>query len=82
MSDFWPAFVYFHSSCVRTAKALASAGSPEPSLVAYVISTIISSAGSDLLKFTIYTAPKLSRSADTKKKTRYIIENGNKGLFI
>ena len=39
-------FVYFHTSCVRTAKALARlrrcAGSPEPSLVAYVISTIIS----------------------------------------
>ena len=45
-------FVYFHS-CVRTAKALARlrgcAGSPEPSLVAYVISTIISWAGSFLL---------------------------------
>ena len=44
-------FVYFHTSCVRTAKALASlhgcAGSPEPSLVAYVISTIISWAGSN-----------------------------------
>ena len=43
-------FVYFHISCVRTAKALARlrgcAGSPEPSLVAYVISTIISWAGS------------------------------------
>ena len=42
-------FVYFHSSCVRTAKALmrlhGCAGSPEPSLVAYVISTIISWAG-------------------------------------
>ena len=39
-------FVYFHTSCVRTAKALTRlrecAGSPEPSLVAYVISTIIS----------------------------------------
>ena len=39
-------FVYFHTVCVRTAKALARlrgcAGSPEPSLVAYVISTIIS----------------------------------------
>ena len=39
-------FVYFHTSCVRTAKALVRlrgcAGSPEPSLVAYVISTIIS----------------------------------------
>ena len=43
-------FVYFHTSCVRTAKALARlrgcVGSPEPSLVAYVISTIISWAGS------------------------------------
>ena len=39
----------FHSSCVRTAKALTRlsgcAGSPEPSLVAYVISTIISWTG-------------------------------------
>ena len=46
---FWP-FVYFHTSCVRTAKALvilrACAGSPEHSLVAYVISSIISWAGS------------------------------------
>ena len=37
-------FVYFYTSCVRTAKALARlcgcAGSPEPSLVVYVISTI------------------------------------------
>ena len=43
-------FVYFHTSCVRTAMALARlrgcAASPEPSLVAYVISTIISWAGS------------------------------------
>ena len=39
-------FIYFHTSCVQTAKALARlrrcAGSPEPSLVAYVFSTIIS----------------------------------------
>ena len=39
-------FVYFHTSCVRTAKALARlrkcAGSREPLLIAYVISTIIS----------------------------------------
>ena len=44
-------FLYFHTSCARTAKALARlcgcAGSPEPSLVAYVISTIISWAGSN-----------------------------------
>ena len=56
-------FVYFHTSCMQTAKALARlrrcAGSPEPSLVAYVISTTISWAGSfyfvfkhkDCLKF-------------------------------
>ena len=38
--------MYFHTLCVRTANDLARlpgcAGSPEPSLVAYVISTIIS----------------------------------------
>ena len=43
-------FVYFHTLCVRTANALARlrgcAGSSQPSLVAYVISTIISCAGS------------------------------------
>ena len=43
-------FVYFHNSCVRTAKALARlhgcAGLPEPLLLAYVISTKISWAGS------------------------------------
>ena len=46
-------FFYFHTSHVRTAKALARlrgcAGSPEPSLVAYVISTIISRAASNVL---------------------------------
>ena len=44
-------FIYFHTSCVWTAKALVRlcgcAGSPEPLLVAYVISTIISWAGSN-----------------------------------
>ena len=44
-------FVYFHTSCVWTAKALVRlagcTGLPEPSLVAYVISTIISWAGSN-----------------------------------
>ena len=44
-------FVYFHTLCVRTANALVRqpgcAGSPEPSLVAYVISTIISWTGSN-----------------------------------
>ena len=47
-------FVYVHTLCVQTEKALVRlrgcAGSPEPSLVTYVISTIISWAGSfDLL---------------------------------
>ena len=45
-------FVYFHTPCVQTAKALARlrgcAASPEPSLVAYVISAIISWAGSNI----------------------------------
>ena len=44
-------FVYFSTSSVRTAKALVRlrgcAGSPESSLVAFVISTIISWAGSN-----------------------------------
>ena len=39
-------FVYFHTSSVRTAKALARlhgcAGSPEPSLVAYVLMSWLS----------------------------------------
>ena len=48
-------FVYFHSTCVRTSKALTRlrgcADSPEPSLVAFVISTIISRTGSNMLFF-------------------------------
>ena len=39
-------FIHFHALCVRTAKALVRlhecAGSPEPSLIACVISTVIS----------------------------------------
>ena len=45
-------FVVFHTTCVLTAEALARlrerAGSPEPSLVAYMMSTIISWASSFL----------------------------------
>ena len=48
-------FFYFYTSCVQTAKALARlqgcADLPDHSLVAYVISTIISCAGSN--KFTL-----------------------------
>ena len=51
-------FFYFHTLCVRTAKALARlreyAGSPEPLLVAYVISTIISWAGSYMFTHTSF----------------------------
>ena len=51
-------FVYCHTSCVRTAMALARlrgcAGSPEPSLVAYAISTIISRAGSNIRQRFLY----------------------------
>ena len=54
-------FVYFHTSCLRTVKALARlracAGSPEPSLVAYVISSIISWAQRPLVcKVSTWTA--------------------------
>ena len=46
-------FVYFHTSCVRTAKPQARcAVSPEPSLFAYAISTIISWAGSVMSSIT------------------------------
>ena len=45
-------FIYFHTSCVRTAKALARlcrcAGSLEPSIVACVISSTSSWAGSNV----------------------------------
>ena len=48
-------FVCFYSLCVRTAMALVRlrecAGSPEPSLFAYAISTIISWAGSNMFGF-------------------------------
>ena len=54
-------FVYFPTSCVRTAKALARlrirAVSPEPSLVAYVISTICSWAGSNWTNFDGFREP-------------------------
>ena len=48
-------FVYFHTSCMRTAKALARlrgcAGSPEPSLVVCLMNTIISWAGSNIFLY-------------------------------
>ena len=54
-------FVYFHTSCVQTAKALARlrrcVGLPEPLLVAYVISTIISWAGSFHFHSSLWLGP-------------------------
>ena len=51
-------FVYFHTSCVQTVKALVRlcgcAGLPEPSLVAYVVSTIISWTGSEQTFFFVF----------------------------
>ena len=56
-------FVYCYTSCVRTAKALTRlrrcAGSPEPSLVAYVISTIISWPSSNVVSKTRYNKKAL-----------------------
>ena len=63
--------VYFHTSFVRTAKALVRlggcAGSPEPSLVACVINTIISWAGSFFLCFLMCTSRKEPRHDKTNK---------------
>ena len=62
-------YMYFHTSWLQTAKALARlhgcAGLPEPSLVAYVISTIISWAGSNSYETVILI---------TQTHTRYIIQ--------
>ena len=72
-------FVYFHASCVRTVMALARlrrcAGSPEPLLVAYVISTIISWAGwnvkyylADYFISSAFTLPLILFSCSSSKK--------------
>ena len=84
-------FVYFHTSCMRTAKALARlrrcagealarlrrcagealarlrrcAGSPEPSLVAYVISSIMSWAGSFIPVWTVVRLSPCWLSSDS-----------------
>ena len=54
-------FVYFHASCVWTAKTLASprgcAGAHKPSLVAYVFNTITSWAGS-IIEYCSYEFPR------------------------
>ena len=67
-------YVYFYSSCVRTAKALARlrewAGSPVPSLVAYLISTKISWAGSLIVKCIVLTIIWASFSPGSRNATR------------
>ena len=66
-------FVYIHTSGVRTAKALARlggcTGSPKPSLVAYVISTIISWAGSLMLSDYIFTWKLFRMNQDLVKES-------------
>ena len=51
-------FAYFHTSCLRTEKDLARlrgcAGSPVPSLIAYVINTIISWAGLNVFPIQVF----------------------------
>ena len=63
-------FIYFHTSCVRTVKALARlhgcTGSPEPSLLACVISTIISWVGSNHLKIKVPTTSHTLNSFTVK----------------
>ena len=70
-------FVYFHTLCVRTAKALARlcgcAGSHEPSLVAYVVSTIFSWAPSLVCSYSLIfpwfqTIPFSERSCKSRQK--------------
>ena len=76
-------FAYFHNSCARTAKALARlrgcAGSPEPSPVAYVISTIISWAGSYLASSSLFI---FIRSRLSSLVTKINDLRGNPGLSL
>ena len=63
-------FFYFHIPCARTVKALARlrgcAGSPEPLLVTYVISTIISWAGLLIAKFSVLFIGKVFMSYEPR----------------
>ena len=65
----------FHTLCVRTAKTVAKlrgcAASPEPSLVAYVISTIISCASS----FNPFTEDRLMPHKNGILKTSVCLTN-------
>ena len=72
-------FVYFRTSCVRTAKALARlrgcTGSPEPSLVAYVISTIISWAGSN-------EALQKLEHVESRHGFKYVIPRSEQSVYM
>ena len=77
-------FVYFHTSCVRTAKALVRlrrcAGLPEPLLVAYVISTIISWAGS-IMTFLVHVHENTSTAIEVHwfGSTKQIVGSAQQG---
>ena len=84
-------FVYVHTLCVRTAKALARlcgcAVSPEPSLIAYAISTIISWAGSFVDSLYFWRIPfseKLARvkCAYLKRPTVTFVHNKFSNFII
>ena len=83
-------FVYFHTSCVRTEKALARlrgcAGSPEPSLVAFVISTIISWAGSIVVVYSdevcVIVAPALALCNEGVQGSNFSVVCTNQFLGI
>ena len=70
-------FVYFHTLCVRTAKALARLGrcevSPEPSLFAYAISTIISWAGSNGIFLFSFLSPVFVERKKWNRISKHII---------
>ena len=78
-------FVYFHTSCVRTAKALARlrgcAGSPEPSLVAYVINIIISWVGSNHSVQMAPTRRKTDNDIHTYKIYKQVNRKTTSSLF-
>ena len=67
-------FVYSHTLCVQTAKAVARlhgcAGSPEPSLVACMISTIISCAGSFGISHKVHHMTKPTKWSCAQQRLR------------
>ena len=72
-------FVYFHTLCVRTAKALARL-SPEPSLFAYATSTIISWAVSIIFLVSIRVV--ISTSLRNLSISLESIQENNTGIIL